>query len=121
MRLCVAMFLLVGVCAGVAQSNVSKAGLVPWVGTWATSPFDGDPVHGVPTLVDSTLREIVHTSIAGKALRVRLTNEFGKEPLRIDAATIANSTGVSGVDAASLRDLTFGGSASIVIPPGAEV
>jgi lysophospholipase L1-like esterase len=109
------------VSAVAGQSTAGKPASQEWVGTWATSIFDGDPWHEVPTLVDSTLREIVHTSIAGKAVRVRLSNEFGTEPLRVDAATIAMSAGMSSVDAASLHDLKFGGSASIVIPPGAEV
>jgi lysophospholipase L1-like esterase len=91
-----------------------------WVGTWATSPFGGDPWHVVPTLVDSTLREIVHTSIPGKALRVRFTNEFGTEPLRIGAANIALSAGESAIQPDSLHTLTFGGQPSIVIPAGAE-
>ena len=121
MRFRVAVMLLAAVSSVAAQSTAGKSTPSPWVGTWATSPFDGDPWHEIPTLVDSTLREIVHTSIAGNALRVRLTNEFGTEPLRIDAATIALSTGVSGVDPASLHDLSFSGSPSIVIPPGAEV
>ena len=121
MRFRLAVLLLVAASTVVAQSPAAKSAPAPWVGTWATSPFDGDPWHGVPTLVDSTLREIVHTSIAGKALRIRFTNEFGTEPLRIDAATVALSTGVSGLDTASLHDVTFGGSPSIVIPPGAEV
>jgi lysophospholipase L1-like esterase len=92
-----------------------------WVGSWATSPFGGDPWHTIPTLVDSTLREIVHTSIPGKALRVRFTNEFGTEPLRIDAATVALSAGESAIQPGSLHALAFGGQASIVIPAGAEV
>src|SRR5215475_6778050 len=121
MRFRLALVLLTAASAAAAQSTAAKPAPASWVGTWATSPFDGDPWHETPTLVDSTLREIVHTSIAGKALRVKFTNEFGTEPLRIDAAAIALSTGVSGVDAASLHDLTFGGSPSIVIPPGAEV
>lgn len=121
MRFPVAMLLLAAASSLAAQSPSAKSAPAAWVGTWAASPFDGDPWHETPTLVDSTLREIVHTSIAGKAVRVRFTNEFGIEPLRIDAATIALSTGVSGVDTASLHDLTFGGSPSIVIPPGAEV
>jgi len=91
-----------------------------WVGTWATSPFGGDPWHTVPTLVDSTLREIVHTSIGGNALRVRFTNEFGTEPLRIDAANVALSNGESAIQPESMHALTFGGQPSIVIPPGAE-
>ncbi|HWW23584.1 MAG TPA: hypothetical protein VNY78_06740, partial [Edaphobacter sp.] len=116
-----AIVLLTAVSTVSAQSTAAKSAPVFWVGTWAASPFDGDPWHKIPTLVESTLREIVHTSIAGKSVRVRLTNEFGTEPLRIDAATIAISAGVSSIDAASLHDLTFGGSPSIVIPPGALV
>ncbi|MGA2250629.1 SGNH/GDSL hydrolase family protein [Terracidiphilus sp.] len=74
----------------------------------------------MPTLVDSTLREVVHTSVAGNQLRVRLTNEFGIEPLRIGAASVAISTGTNSIDTASLHDLTFSGLPSIVIPPGTQ-
>jgi lysophospholipase L1-like esterase len=121
MRLCFALALLAAVATASAQSTTVKLAPPTWVGTWAASPFDGDPWHTIPTLVDSTLREIVHTSIAGKALRVRFTNEFGTEPLKIDAATIALSTDAATIDAASLHSLAFHGSASIVIPPGAAV
>ena len=120
MRFRAALALLIAVSTAAAQSSTTKSGQQSWVGTWATSPFDGDPWHGVPTLVDSTLREIVHTSIAGNAVRVQLTNEFGREPLRVDAVTVAMSTGTSSVDAATLHNLTFGNSPSIVIPAGAE-
>jgi lysophospholipase L1-like esterase len=92
-----------------------------WVGAWAASPLDGDPWHTTPTLVDSTLREVVHTSLAGKALRVRFTNEFGTEPLRIAGASVALSTGASSIDTGSLQPLSFSGSPSVVIPPGAFV
>ena len=121
MRFPIAVLLLSSVAAVSAQSNIAKPAPTSWVGTWATSPFDGDPWHTIPTLVDSTLREIVHTSIPGKSVRVRFTNEIGTEPLKIDAATIAMSTGAAAIDAASLHDLTFFGSPSIVIPPGATV
>lgn len=118
----VALFALVcvltAVPSGAAPAPAAESAGT-WVSTWATSPFGGDPWHTIPTLVDSTLREIVHTSLPGKALRVQFTNEFGIEPLRIDAATVALSAGGSSIQAASLHNLTFGGSASIVIPPGA--
>ncbi|MFP5226607.1 MAG: SGNH/GDSL hydrolase family protein [Acidobacteriota bacterium] len=121
MRIPIAALFLIATATLSAQSVAPKSAPAPWVGTWATSPFGGDPWHTVPTVVDSTLREIVHTSLAGHELRVRLTNEFGTEPLRVDAATIALSTSESSIDASSLHDLSFSGSASIVIPPGAEV
>ncbi|HEY1499542.1 MAG TPA: SGNH/GDSL hydrolase family protein [Acidobacteriaceae bacterium] len=90
-----------------------------WVGTWATAPYAGDPWHTVPVLIDSTLREIVHTSLAGTALRVRLTNEYGTEPLHVDAASVALSAGADAIQPQSLHPLTFSGQASIVIPQGA--
>jgi len=114
------ILLLISVSIASAQSTVANLPSGTWVGTWATSPFDGDPWHTTPTLVESTLREIVHTSIAGKSLRVQLTNEFGTEPLRIDAGTIATSTGISSIDPASQHNLMFSGSPWIVIPPGAS-
>jgi len=119
-RFRLAIVLLAAVSTVSAQSTTAKPAPASWVGTWAASPFDGDPWHTIPTLVECTLREIVHTSIAGKSVRVRLTNEFGAEPLRIDAATIAISAGVGSIDTTSLHDLTFGRSPSIVIPPGAQ-
>lgn len=128
-----------------AQTAAPKAAPHAWVGAWAASPHT-DSRREPPTLIDSTLRQIVHTSIAGKALRVRLTNEFGTEPLRIDAATIALASNppaphpvmrpvppgavapstiadpaVTAVDAASLHTLTFNGHPSVVIPLGAQV
>lgn len=123
MRLRTAIWLLIAVLSVYPVSAQTKSAMSApqtWVGTWAASPFDGDPWHGVPTIVDSTLREIVHTSIGGNAVRVHLTNEFGREPLRVDAVTVAASTGTSSVDTATLHNLTFGNSPSIVIPAGAE-
>ena len=109
--------------AASAQSATPHPADMHWVGAWAASPLSGDPWHRIPTLVDSTIRNVVHTSLAGSHLRVRLTNEFGKEPLRVDAATVALSTSAasSSIDASTLHTLTFGGQPSIVIPPGAEV
>jgi lysophospholipase L1-like esterase len=98
----------------------AQNGPAQWVGTWAAAPFDGDPWHHTPALVESTLREIVHTSIAGKAVRIRFTNEFGTEPLRIDAASVAISAGESATQPGSLHALTFGGLSSITIPAGAQ-
>lgn len=106
---------------GLAAAQAAPSSAPPkWVGTWSTSPFGGDPWHTIPTLVDSTLREIVHTSIPGKVLRVRFTNEFGSESLHIDAASVALSAGASAIRPESLHTLTFGGQNSIVLPPGAQ-
>ncbi|MGH8302582.1 MAG: SGNH/GDSL hydrolase family protein, partial [Steroidobacteraceae bacterium] len=82
------------------------------------------PRNALPpqALRDATLRQIVHLTVGGKELRVRLSNAFGTEPLTVLAAHVARpvseETGI--IDAASDRALTFGGSASVTIPAGAD-
>jgi lysophospholipase L1-like esterase len=85
-----------------------------WVGTWAASPAGA----GTPTQFDKqTLREIVHTSIGGSRVRVRLSNAFGAQPLVIGAAHVALRS--SGSSVASDHALTFSGQTSFSIPAGA--
>lgn len=100
---------------------ISAAAASPdhWVGTWATAPMAQPNPEGTYGAADTTYREIVHTSIAGDSARVIFTNEFGLDPLTINAAYIALRTNGNAIDIASARPLTFGGSTSIVIPPGA--
>jgi lysophospholipase L1-like esterase len=71
---------------------------------------------------DASLRQVVRVSLAGRQLRVKLSNVFGTAPLVVDAASVARAVqpGRSDVDAASLRQLTFGGAAGVAIPAGAE-
>jgi lysophospholipase L1-like esterase len=93
-----------------------------WVGTWAASPMAAkNPTakFGAEGETGTTLREIVHISLGGGSIRVVLTNEFGLDPLTIGAAQVALSPGGSGITAGTGAPLTFGGKASIVIPPGA--
>ena len=68
---------------------------------------------------NTTLRQIVHTSIGGSTVRVRLSNEIGTQPLVIGAAHVAVRSTGSGIASGSDRTLTFGGRASVTIPPGA--
>src|SRR5919205_4364239 len=50
-----------------------------WVATWAAVPTTIPPTP--PTVLsDQTVRQVVHTSIGGDELRIRLTNEFGERP-----------------------------------------
>ena len=90
-----------------------------WVGTWATAPQA--PFLPLPPFEDQTLRQIVHVSVGGKALRVRLSNAYGTEPIVIDAASVGLHAGGGDLVPGSLRELTFGGEAFVRIPPGARV
>jgi len=96
-----------------------------WLATW-TAPQapaaprpPADSTDPTPTYTNRTLREIVHTSIGGDHLRIRISNEYGDQPLIIDAAHIAVRDTGDAIVATSDRALTFGGRASLMLRPGA--
>lgn len=70
--------------------------------------------------VTGTLRSRFAVSVGGRAVRLRFSNEESDSPLTIQSASVAIADG-EGFDAqpGSVRELTFGGSPSIVIPAGA--
>ena len=92
-----------------------------WVGTWAASPVAMPNTEGIFGAADTTYREIVHVSLGGSRARIILSNEFGLDPLTINAANIALRTTGSEIDLTSTSTLTFDGRPSITIPPGALV
>ncbi|MCK9684426.1 SGNH/GDSL hydrolase family protein [Scleromatobacter humisilvae] len=91
-----------------------------WVGTWATA---AQPAFPGPVANDAgrTLRLVVHVSIGGGRVRVRLSNTYGRTPLRLDAAHVARRSRGADIDPASDRALSFGGRPGVVIAPGASV
>jgi len=92
-----------------------------WVGTWGTAPAGPPLPAATQTFTDQTLRLIVHTSIGGKQVRIRVSNELGSTPLRIGAAHIALRQAGADIVAGSDRALTFSGATSITVPAGAPV
>ena len=90
-----------------------------------------------PTVFSNqTIREIVHTTIGGSAVRIRLSNTFGTRAIHLDAVFMGlQKAGLQKMgpqeagmqeDGAALvprsnHEVTFGGSRSIAIPEGAEV
>ena len=98
-------------------------GTEQWVGTWGTALHP--PNLGPPGLTNSgfnnqTLRQIVHTSVGGEQVRVRLST-FGASALVLGAAHIALRDAGAAIVPGSDRTLTFGGQPSITIPAGALV
>ncbi|QDL27757.1 SGNH/GDSL hydrolase family protein [Stenotrophomonas maltophilia] len=104
-----------------ALSGVASAASAPhWVASWQASP---QPVWGAdflfPTLVPATLqnqtfRQTARISLGGPRLRVRLSNAYGTQPLRIGAASVAAQAG------ATPQALSFDGQPGVLIGPGQE-
>ena len=82
------LFLAAAVCTGAGEHSVSA---VHWVGSWATSQQLVEPQNSLATaeIRDVTLRQIVHVSIGGSQIRLRLSNRFGNTPLHLTAVHIA--------------------------------
>ncbi len=120
--------LLMATCAalalGAATSQAQAAAGPTWVGSWASAQQIPEPHNALPAedLTDATLRQVVHLSIGGPELRVRVSNAFGTAPLRITSAHVARARkpGSAAIDPASDHALTFGGHSEVVLPAGAE-
>lgn len=117
----VALFLIL------ALSSAAGATSTPadhWVDSWGAAQQTPEPGNGLPEAfkADFTLRQVVHLSLGGSAIRVRLSNRFGTQPLTIDAATIARAAtpGSADIVEASSQPLRFDGRPSVTIPAGAE-
>ena len=98
-----------------------------WVGTWATSPQSTNAV----TFNNQTLRMIARVSVGGQKVRVRFSNAYGTVPLVIGAAHIALRapctliyTGYTYIPVPSTQPLPPGGTCSTVdgsaIVPGSD-
>lgn len=86
-----------------------------WIGTWAAAPQAA--VKGpVETFHNQTIRLIVHTSVGGKKVRIRISNTFGDQPVLIGAAHIARRASEADIEPASDRTLKFHGRPSVTIP-----
>ena len=76
----------------------------------------------VPEVIEGqTVRQIARISVGGDQLRIVLSNEFGTRPVTIGNTTVALSAGGDAIDPETVKPVTFGGSATAVIPPGAPL
>ncbi len=94
-----------------------------WVATWATAEQVVEPHNcpPAPGLGNNSIRQIVQTSISGKEVRVKFSNEFSQGPVTINAAEIARAATAgssSDIIAGTEVSLTFGGKKSVIIEPG---
>ena len=68
-----------------------------WVATWSAAPLAPGPltIDSIFPIEDrnrsfdnQTIRHVVHTSVGGRRVRVRISNTFGILPLRVGAAHV---------------------------------
>lgn len=107
-----------------AYCNDGGASAPHWVGSWAASQQLVEPGNALSAddLRDASLRQIVHVSLGGSEIRLRLSNRFGNTPLHLTAVHIARALSSSSnkIVSASDMQLTFSGSSDVTIPPHAD-
>ena len=103
-----------------------------WSTAWATAPTSAAPDRpgGYPGY---TFRNVVHTTIGGPLVRLRLTNRFGSRPVRFGHVTVALSghpgarrDGTAALSDGSAQpgtvtDVHFAGRGDVTVAAGADV
>ncbi|WP_242123773.1 SGNH/GDSL hydrolase family protein [Sphingobium sp. Sx8-8] len=116
--------LLLPLAASAAAPAVAAPCARQWVAGWASAQMAPTGENRLPPdmLEDSTLRQIIRSSIAGGRVRVRLSNVAGSRSLHLHGATLSRALAAKGsaIDAKSLLPLRFDGQADVTIPPGAD-
>ena len=97
-----------------------------WVGSWAAAVTRGNTSGSTFVgLNNQSVRMIVHGSVGGSKVRIRLTNLHGEQAVTVGRATVAKpnaaTPALSDIDATTTKELTFGGSNTFVMPKGAEL
>ncbi|MEV8030582.1 SGNH/GDSL hydrolase family protein [Streptomyces sp. NPDC086182] len=91
-----------------------------WTGTWEAAASGT-----VPALPGASIRNVVHTSVGGRAARVRISNRLGTRPLQLGSVTLAlqrpGEPMSPGAVAGSVRAVTFAGAGSVTVPAGRDV
>ncbi|MFI8932635.1 GDSL-type esterase/lipase family protein [Streptomyces sp. NPDC053474] len=85
------------------------------------SPYESIELFERRGFADQTVRQVIRVAGGGSALRIRLSNQYGKTPLRVAGARLARRTRHSAVDTATDTPVLFDGATEVVVAPGAEV
>jgi lysophospholipase L1-like esterase len=109
-------FIFIGAALVFAGEDQSSRRADRWVGTWSASPQTG---FVASEFNNQSLRMVVHTSLGGDRLRVRLSNAFGSQPLVITATHVGIRSAGAAIVGGSNRAVTFSGSLAVTIPAGA--
>jgi lysophospholipase L1-like esterase len=86
------------------------------VGAWSPSMTTAGP-----SFDNQTIRMVVHSSIAGSAARITLSNRFSDTPLVVASVEVAEQASGGAAVPGTSRPATFGHAGSVTIPAGGEL
>jgi lysophospholipase L1-like esterase len=104
--------------AGLEHRQTTPARAGHWLGGWGTA----QATAGRLPCGSCTVRNVVHLSVGGTAVRIRLANTYGTGSVTVGHATVALPAQPGATAApALLREVTFAGARSVRVPAGAAV
>lgn len=106
---------LVGQAPAAGGRSAPRSG--NWVIAWGTS----QQALGTTAVTNATVRLIARVTIPGDAVRIRLDNTFGTEPVTIGRASVGYRVQGAAVAAGSSRPMTFNGAPTVTIPAQGSV
>lgn len=103
----------IGLLLALTASSVSAEAVwrPAWTAAAAPARFDVDAAKAPLGYRDQTIRQDLRMGMAAQAVRLRISNEVGSEPLALEGVT---ATGPDG----RTMSVTFGGARDIVVPVG---
>jgi lysophospholipase L1-like esterase len=110
------LVLLLVVAAALSPAHAAET--THWVGSWACAPVR-QAKSDKTSYQDVTIRNIVHVSLGGSSIRIKISNEFGASSLNVDDVHLALGGSDGKTDAQTDHKVTFGGQSSVAIPAGA--
>lgn len=138
----VALFAGLGIagCGSSSQAGGDAAPRDGWIGAWSAAPYGPYPLGPLaeflpvdvalplPSLLpndhamDQSFRMILHPTIGGDTVRIRLSNLMGDRPVSFSPVRIAKSLLVTGpaVVPGSDTPVLFGGKPSVTVAQGTE-
>jgi len=99
----------VGYCETATEKSAEH-----WVGTWTAAPQAFMP-GALETFHNQTVRLIVHTSIGGSRIRIRISNIHGTQALQLGALRVALAGTGADITSGTDRAVTFSGRAGTSI------
>jgi lysophospholipase L1-like esterase len=110
----VAIALLLALAGGPAFAQKTEAWRPAWTAAAAPARFDVDAAKAPIGYDNQTIRQDLRMGVTATAVRLRISNEVGQEPLKLDGMTAAGPDG-------RVLAVTFGGAREIVVPVGVAV
>jgi lysophospholipase L1-like esterase len=111
-----ALLLLLCLAAVPAAARAADCTTLRWIPAWSTSMSDA----ATGGFERQTVREILTPHLAGRTVRLHLSNRFGAQSVTFDHVTLARRAAGPAVIASTLREVTFAGRPSVAIAPGTE-